>query len=229
MIRPAREYVVMMSLGLLSIFAVLGVGQLFKKSGSERPDSQSRLLGKAVDELKDSSEAQGRETAKRLSEIESALRDIEQRLATTEAIVSHLPALPSSTSPPLDEPRAGLNRMTGSGRVQAALSRGWQYVAKNEFAPENHDRVLSDLVAAYAVQGLSTEENSALVAAIQQVNEIGVGRVIRESEGLSAIEAANRLRTFLQTTPKLTPGQRTRINSAIAKHSVSGRPERGQG
>jgi hypothetical protein len=190
----------MMALGVLSIGAVVFVSQLFKKSGPDRSDARLEALADDVRRLRDNSDSRSQTILKRLDQIESTVRDIQQRSATPPA------AVPAPATAP------------GLSPVQDALTRGWGYVAKHEFDAKDHDRVLAELVAAYGVKGLSPEMNNSLSATIQQVNEIGVARVISDARNLPTTEAVQRLRAFLQATPRLTQGQNARVNSAIAAY-----------
>jgi hypothetical protein len=217
----------MVALGVLSIGAVVFVSQLFKKSGPDRSEARSETLAEDLRRLKESSDARNEAILRRLDQIESTVRDIQQRISALEAMDSRSPqAAPHSSTPdrqtvaPAALPNPGT--VGGPSPVQEALTRGWAYVAKHEFDPKNHERVLSDLVAAYGVRGLSPEVNNSLSATIQQVNEIGVDRVISDVRSLPASDAVLRLRTFVQITPRLTQGQSARIKSTLAAYTGRG-------
>jgi hypothetical protein len=217
------EPIVMVALGVISIGAVVFVNQLFKKSGPDRLDTQSKILAEDVRRLKDDSDARNQAILRRLDQLESTVKDIQQRITDQEATGSRFPQ-PETLSPPPDRQngaKANTSASEGQNQVQEALIRGWRYLAKHAFDPKDHDRVLSALVAAYKVQGLSEEVNNSLVAAIQQVNEIGMTQVLSEVRNLAAPDAVERLRTFLRT-PMLTRGQSSRIKSALAAYTRPG-------
>lgn len=219
MTRPWSEPIRMIILGLLSVGAVVAVSELFSRPTHQRPDTSPDLTAGQFRRLRDDVDARDRAMERRLSELEASVRDLRQRVASAEAMEPREPSRREEAVPNNQRGDVPLapesNTSQRSSPVQEALIRGSQYVAKHEYDPNNHNRVLSDLVAAYAVRGLSPEENRFLLATIQQVNEIGVAWIISQARRFPTSDSSQRLQAFLETTPKLTAGQVARIRTAL--------------
>jgi|GEM_PF-1379565 len=210
--RSWSEPLRMAMIGLLSIAAVVGVHYLFDTT-PRQASLDSHTVKELTNRLDDVSERENA-TAHKIEElervVESLRRQIEQRA----------PSVQPPSSPPLNgvsDPTTVSPALESSG-TNETLARCLAYVAKGEFDSNIHNRLLADVVAAYAVRGLSPEVNMALLSAIQQVNEIGVTHVIQEVNGLRAADGGLRLRTFLATTPRLTFDQKRRLQAELAKH-----------
>jgi hypothetical protein len=237
--RSWNETLVMAALGLFSVGLVVVVSQLFARPTADSTSRQAPISAQ-VQALRSDVQADDRAIVKKLDQLETALRDLQQKSDPADARSAGPPTVPSTDTrsgvpPPVptDPPIAsaptspapgvasstlGIDPHTGSGSAQGALIRGWQYIARQEFDPGEHEQVIANLVKAYAVEGLTPEMNSSLIATIQQVNEIAIARALTDARGLSPTDAARRLRALLETAPRLTSGQRARINAALATY-----------
>ena len=222
MARQWNESILMVVLGLLSIGTVLGVSQFFKQATSDKPSSRVEIVAEQMQKMKDDIDSQHRATTHTLEDIESTVKNLKQRVEVLEAATpSPQESTPNRQPSPSSTPRLADDEHGSS--IEQALARGREYVARSRFDPKNHDRVLSDLVAAFAVKGLSPGANRSLLATIQEVNEIGVANVISQAQTLPALDATKRLQAFLRSTPRLTPGQRAQVQSALTGISRAGR------
>ncbi len=219
----------MVVLGVITILVVIGGRQLFVRpatkssiptsiaAGPPHDDTVDRRLDriertleklqldvKAIEGNHAATSTEGNHAATSTEGNHAATSTEGNHAATSTELVN---APPSSSSPSSD---------------QDSLKRGFDYVSQQTYDGGKHGRILADLVAGYAIAGLSPEMNNALVTTIKQVNDIGVAHALEQSRSLPHSEAVNQLRVFLATTPKLTIGQKSRINAAITAHRNAG-------
>jgi len=204
-----NEPIGMAVIGVLSILAVLIFRYVFLTLPSTALSIDSTAVNAVRDDIAELRRQQ-KTIAERVSEIERSVKQIQEHQSEVDA-ASHIdvPADPSPTIEPLPAPATDTS-------VQERLRRGWAYIGRGKFDVTAHADVLSALVAAYEVKGLSSERNSSLRSTIHQVNEIGVQHVIAEARALPRSEAELRLRAYLEGTPRLTPGQKQRVDAALA-------------
>src|ERR1700709_154846 len=195
------EPLLTVALGLISVVVVVGVSTL---SVSRSNDHHSRA--KAVSESQPRRDkVEDRAFVEKLDRIDTRLRDVQAQVVSEKMRVQApqpdiKEAAPSDGAPlalPPKVPEATSGSATGL-KEQGALARGWQYVARHEYDPISHSSVLFGLVREYEVKGLSPERNNALLATIQQVNEVGVAQIIDKTRGLPSDAATLRLQTFLR-------------------------------
>lgn len=215
MARQRTEPIMILFIGLLAVAAVAGVNLIINQKDDKtgRPAHASPV--KVQDSAPRPREEQGAERAfmQRLSVVESLAKDLQQRVQKLETA----PQFKRISSPEVSEanPRQGEVAERHLGMVDEALSHGQEYVAKGKYDPDGHAQILSALVKAYAVRNLSPTTNRSLMAAIQQVNEIGVRYYLTAARGLPGSDAVQLLDRFLRSTPGLTLAQAQEVRDAI--------------
>jgi hypothetical protein len=220
MARQRNDAVVLIVLGLLSM-SVVALINYFSNRGEDNSHTNRSLVPSNEQEhaqlLRRDRDAQ-QVLIRRLEEVESLAKSLQQRLQRLES-VPQFQQIPSSGG--AERPGSGGGSPNSMGLADGALDRGRDYIARGKYDPMLHERILSDLVNAYAVRSLSPPQNKTLLAEIQQVNTIGVKHYLDLAHELPAPSATQLLDRFLKSTPRLTPSQMNQILDAIQESKAS--------
>jgi hypothetical protein len=209
--RMWKEPLLLVLLGLASIGVVLSIRQLSlppsNGSPSLRVEGDNAVLRRQVEESKDNiGRLEGR-----LKEAEMKLRDLETPSDNVGRVETRVPEHDKGLAPMAE----------GRMSYQEALARAWEYLQVGSFDSAIHKEILLSLDEAYAEKGLPPEANSSLVSTMARMNDLGVSAIIGEAKELPPKEASELLQTFLDTTPKLSERQKSRIKVALRKQSPS--------
>jgi hypothetical protein len=215
MARHRNDAVVLIVLGLLSVSVVALISH-FSNRGEDNSHTNRSQVPSNVQEPaqlpRQDRDAQ-QVLIRRLEEVESLAKSLQQRLQKLES-VPQFQQIPSSEGG-AERPSLEGVTLNSMGLADGALDRGRDYIARGKYDPMLHERILSDLVNAYAVRSLPSSQNKSLLAEIQQVNTIGVKHYLDLAHELPAPSATQLLERFLKSTPRLTPSQMNQILDAI--------------
>lgn len=227
--KTLRDFSLILVFGVVSIALVVASSQFFSPSNGGYSPEMSGTINGSIEKLKEELINSDKAFSRKLRALDNTVHDLQNRVDELERTFTlgrktdSSPAIKQKSRYPSDNRQHGSSINPSQPKadfVQNSLSRAWLYLAEQKYDPGSHDRVLSDLVAAYRIKGLSRNTNASLLNTIHQINELGLNQVVKEASLLPPNEAVRHLRSFLRNTPRLSKEQKLRIKGVIAGYSA---------